>query len=171
MDVKGLRTLNYIGTTLFGLIGGLLAFINYYNYVSSISFVEKDVSVCKILTIIWFCILISFTILLYKYAVYSLDRGEYRTAKTWTLIGVFVGFVGGIIPLIIFIISYVSFDDAIRTQQLDQTQYSHSQQISEIRYCNSCRRQIPIDSNLCPYCGVQQSPIHPHRKPPPPPPN
>jgi len=30
-----------------------------------------------------------------------------------------------------------------------------SQQQSQIRYCLSCKKQIPIDSKLCPYCGFE----------------
>lgn len=169
MDIKGLRTLNFIGTTLFGLIGGLLAFVNYYNYVSTMSLIEKDYSLCWTLTIIWFCVLIIFTFLLYKYAVFSIDKGKYKTAKTWTLIGIIVGFAGGIIPFIIFIISYVSFDDAIRTQQYGPTYQGHYQQPSPIRYCDSCKRPIPFDSKLCPYCGMQQYPKDRMKRIPPPP--
>jgi hypothetical protein len=72
------------------------------------------------------------------------------------LIGIIVGFAGGIIPLIIFIISYASFDGAIRTQQYGQMQYGYQPYPIPTRYCIKCKRQIPPDSRLCPYCGALQ---------------
>jgi hypothetical protein len=38
----------------------------------------------------------------------------YDAAKKWILIGMLFGLVVGIIPFIIFLISYVSFDDALK---------------------------------------------------------
>lgn len=171
MGVKSLRNMNLAGTILFALIGGLLISSNFYSvYRYSIEFPEHyDSSLCITLLLIWSLIIIIFSILLYNYAVVGLDRGNYVSAKRWTLIGIIVGFAGGIIPLILFIISYVSFDDAIRDEKLGQTQYSYSHQPRSAKYCHNCRRQIPFDSKLCPYCGKQQSSVRLKSKHPPPP--
>ena len=130
MGVKTLKNLNLAGTILFGLIGSLLISSNFYTtYRYTIAFPEHyDSSLCMTLLLIWSLIIIIFSILLYNYAVLELDRGNYESAKRWTLIGIIVGFAGGIIPLILFIISYVSFDDAIREEQFSQAQYRYSQQ-------------------------------------------
>jgi hypothetical protein len=156
MDIKGLRTLNLIGTILYGLIGTLLVLAYYYQTYDIYSHFNQDLTGCTIVLIIWLFILFTFSILLYQKTVVGLDRGEYKTVKQWTLVGVIIGFMGGIIPLIIFIVSYVSFDEAIRTQQYNQASlHSHPQQ-KQGRYCNFCKRQIPNDSRLCPYCGRTQ---------------
>jgi len=168
MDIKGLRTLNLVGTILYCLIGSFLAFVYYYETYSVYTIFNRDITGCTISLIIWISILISFTIELFMKTVVGLDRGDYKTAKQWTLVGIIVGFMGGIIPLIIFIISYVSFDDAVRTQQFGPPYYSYYQQPGQLRYCISCRKQIPVDSRLCPYCGRQQLPIHSYPTPPPP---
>ncbi len=187
MDIKGLRTLNLVGTILFCIIGITLVSVQYYQLylyreaqreigdliggvggaLESDNSRDSKYAFCIGLLILWLFIIIIFTILFYIFIVKGLDRGNYKAAKEWTLVGIIVGFAGGIVPFIIFIISYVSFDGAIRNKQLDQTQYSYSQQFGQARYCKSCRKQIPFDSNLCPYCGVQQSPLNPYRKPPP----
>jgi len=165
MNIKGLRTLNLLGTILFCLIGNLLAFVYYYNSFVTYRVFGEDVTICTILYLIWVCIILAFTVLFYKYTVLGLDNEEYQMAKRWTLVGVIVGFIGGIIPLIIFILSYASFDDAIRSQEMDQRYFYYPQQIGHFRYCNNCRRQIPFDSKLCPYCGVQQMPSPSYNRP------
>jgi hypothetical protein len=113
---------------------------------------------------IWLSVIFILGFLLFRYTVIGLDRGEYDKAKTWTLIGAIVGLLGGIIPFIVFIISYVSFDDAVQTYQMDKTLYENTQKQTQIRFCSGCRRKIPFDSRLCPYCGVRTSPTHPLRK-------
>lgn len=158
MDIRGLRTLNLLGTISFCLIGFLLASAQLYQIITiAYHFPDSDFSICMGLLALWYCIIIVFTICLYNYTVLGLDRGNYKVAKQWTLIGIFVGFAGGLIPLIIFIISYVSFDDAIRIAH----SYPLYPQPAPIRFCISCKRQIPLDSKLCPYCGVKQSAIPP----------
>ncbi len=170
MDIKGLRTLNLVGTILYGLIGFLLASVYYYQIYEVYTHFDKDLTECTTILLIWLSLIIIFSNLLYLKTVVALDRGNYKTAKQWTLVGIIIGFMGGIIPLIIFIISYASFDDAIRTQFYGPVYHYYPQPQSQVRYCNNCRKQIPFDSKLCPYCGEQQAPIQPYHKPPPPPP-
>jgi hypothetical protein len=135
MDVRGLRTLNLVGTILFCVIGLLIVSAYYYQLTrysearneiremmsqegGSDSTRESQYSVCMGLLLLWLCIIIIFTLLLLNYTVFGLDRGNYSSAKSWTLVGIIVGFAGGIIPFIIFIISYVSFDDAVRSKAI-----------------------------------------------------
>jgi hypothetical protein len=166
MDIKGLRTLNRIGVFLFRLIGCIIPLPLLVGSIKTENYVWMGYA------IIWICLILITAEVLYRFTVISIDRGNYQSAKFWTLIGIFVGVVGGIIPIIIFIISYVSFDDAIRTLYYSPNYQGYYQQLNPIKYCNSCGRQIPFDSKLCPYCGVHQSPINPHKRitPPPSPP-
>ena len=163
MDIKGLRALNLIGTILFALIGCLLP-VSYS--VGTLVFYNNT---CRTILFVWFCIILIFALLFYRFTVIGLDRGEYKAVKQWTLVGIIVGFMGGIIPLIIFIVSYVSFDDAVRNQFYGPVYHYYPQPQSQIRYCNSCREQIPVDSRLCPYCGEQLAPMRSKRNRPPPP--
>jgi hypothetical protein len=117
---------------------------------------DAEYNLCMGFIMLWIIIIIIFTMALYNFAVRGLDKGNYKVAKNWTLVGIIVGFAGGIIPLIIFIISYVSFDDAIRNQQFGQMQYRYPSYPMPVRYCIKCKRQIPPDSRLCPYCGANQ---------------
>jgi hypothetical protein len=117
---------------------------------------DSEYNLCIGVLIVWLMIILIFTPLFYKYTVRDLDRGNYKVAKNWTLIGIIVGFAGGIIPLIIFIVSYASFDGALRTQQYGQMQYGYQPYPTPNRYCSECKKQIPPDSRLCPYCGAHQ---------------
>ena len=128
MGVKNLRNMNLTGIILLALFGGLLIISNYYTiHRYTVEFPEYyEDSLCMALLLIWTLIIILFSILLYNFAVLGLDRGNYRSAKHWTLIGIFAGFSGGIFPSIFFIISYVSFDAAIREEQFRKAQYRYS---------------------------------------------
>lgn len=108
MDIKGLRTLNLAGTILFAVIGCLLP-VSY----SMGAFILYN-RTCSTILFIWFCVIFTFALLFYRYTVIGLDRGEYNAARNWTIVAVVFGLAGGIIPFIIFLISLVSFDDAIR---------------------------------------------------------
>jgi hypothetical protein len=62
-----------------------------------------------------------------------------------------------------FLISYYKKPITPPSQQQYSQPYLQQQyppppppQQSQIRLCNSCRREIPTDSRLCPYCGLQQ---------------
>jgi hypothetical protein len=161
MDIKGLRTLNHIGVFLFRLIGCIIPLPLLVGSIFFRSYVVMSIA------IIWIILILITAEILFRFTVVGIDRGNYGSAKFWTLIGIFVGIAGGIIPIIIFIISYVSFDEAIRTQIYGPHYYGYYQQPSSIKNCNGCRRQIPFDSKLCPYCGVQQIPMRPYNQPPP----
>jgi hypothetical protein len=166
VDVKGLRTLNLIGVIFYVIVGSLLALQYFYiSFIFTASFRGHYNPTFILCGSIWFSAIVIFTLLLYHYTVLGLDRGEYQAAKTWTFIGIFVGVIGGIIPLIIYIISYVSFDDAVRTSQYGPAYYPPTP--IQNRPCIKCRRQIPLDSKLCPYCGVQQYKMQKSRPPPP----
>lgn len=160
MDIKGLRTLNHIGVFLFRLIGCIIPLPILVGSYKSENYVWMSYA------IIWIILILITAELLFRFTVVGIDRGNYESAKFWTMIGIFVGVAGGIIPIIIFIISYVSFDDAIRAQQYGPAHYGYPQQPSPIKYCNSCRRQIPFDGKLCPYCGVRQITMQPYNKSP-----
>jgi heme/copper-type cytochrome/quinol oxidase subunit 2 len=165
MDIKGLRNLNQVGISLFLFIGFLLAGSQWYQ-MSRYQRVlpEEDYSGCFTLIMIWMIILVVFSVLLYKYTVLELDKGNYTTAKSWTIVGIIVGFAGGIIPLIIFIVSYVSFDDAVRTAKYGPMPPAIPPFPTPVRYCIECKRLIPPDSRICPYCGVSQGGMDPGRK-------
>lgn len=163
MDIKGLRTLNLIGTILFCLIGLFFMFaifssLFYYHYNAptqfggSLEFSTRFIGTWTIFLAIYFII----TALLYRFTVLSLDRGEYKSAKRWTLVAIFLGLLGGVIPFIIFIISYATFNEALRNQQRNQAYYYYWEQKGHKYPCAHCQRTIPIDSRLCPYCGVKQ---------------
>jgi uncharacterized membrane protein len=136
MDIKGLRTLNLVGTVLFcilGIISAAMIYIRTYLYMSapipwegpfgsseSNGVSDSQFFSLMMLVILWLCVIIILTIILYIYTVKGLDRRRYKDAKFWTLIGCIFGLAGGIIPFIIFLISYVSFDDAVRTHRLNR---------------------------------------------------
>jgi hypothetical protein len=161
MDVKGLRTLNLVGTILFCVIG-LLIVSAYYIQLTRYSEArneiehmlspeggpdstrESEYSFCKGLLLLWLCIIIIFTLLLLNYTVFGLDRGNYTKAKSWTLIGIIVGFAGGILPLIIFIISYVSFDDAVRSKVMPPYPYQQAEPSGpgEALFCRFCGKPM-----------------------------
>jgi hypothetical protein len=187
MDIKGLRSLNLVGTILFCIIGIALVSVQYIQLsqyreaqreiedtmgiiAGSDNSRDAEYNLCIGLLILWLITIVIFTIFLYNYTVLDLDRGNYKAAKQGTLEGIIVGFAGGIIPLIIFIISYVSFDDAVRTHKYGPAYYGPPQPQFQIGFCVGCKKQIPFDSKLCPYCGAKQPPIQPHQKLPPPPP-
>lgn len=107
MDMHGLRTLNLIGSLSFMLIGSLLAITQSTNI-----FMFPD-SIFTPLFLIWIALIFIFGILIYRYTVLGLDRNESDLAKKWTLFGIIIGFMGGIIPQALFILSYVSFDNAV----------------------------------------------------------
>jgi Na+/proline symporter len=174
MDIKGLRNLNLIGIIilcLFGLLFGYVVISSLFDYFtnppSQLGYSTEQSIRYTTLLIIFLSIYILIPVLLYKFTVRGLDRGEYKSVKRWTFLGIFLGFFGGVIPPILFIVSYVSFEDAIRSQQNNHAhQNSYPRQI-QARICNFCRRQIPNDSRLCPYCGRTQLRKTKDTRPPP----
>lgn len=116
LDIKDLRRMNLVGTVFFALFGGMVVYGYFYSaYRMQKEFPDYyDLSSNMRIIIIWLLIIVIFTFLLYKFTVKGLDRGNYKAAKRFTLVGIIVGIAGGVIPTIIFIKSYVSFDDAIK---------------------------------------------------------
>lgn len=106
--------MNLVGTIFFALFGsiGVASIFNSY-YSIQRQFPKYDFSGTLNLAIILLCIVVIFTILLYRFTVIGLDRGNYKGAKFFTLIGILVGWIGWIIPSIVFIKSFLSFDEAI----------------------------------------------------------
>jgi hypothetical protein len=157
MDIHGLRTLNLIGTVLFFIFGMLLSFAYGFPFLIYMSSNGGFELLCGTMVLIWLCLIVILTTLFYKNTVLELDEENYDKAKHWTLIAVIFGWLGGIIPFIIFIISLVSFDDALRTQQSGPpVYYQYPPPQPFILLCNKCARPIPLDSKLCPYCGIKQ---------------
>jgi hypothetical protein len=106
---------------------------------------DSEYSICYGLLLLWLCIILIFTALLFNYTVLGLDRGNYKAAKSWTLAGIIVGFAGGILPLIIFIISYVSFDDAVRSSTMPPPPYYQGEPpgSDQVLFCRFCGK--PMD--------------------------
>jgi hypothetical protein len=166
MDIKGLKTLNHIGTFVFRILGcviPLFILIRFFIYDRD-SYIFLTV---VLLTNIWIIAVLILAELLYRNTVVGLEHGNYGSAKTWTLIGIFLGFIAGIVPFLIFIISYVSFDDAVRTKHFSNLNSKYPQQIIQIKNCYNCKRKIPFDSRLCSYCGSPQAPARQNTNPQP----
>jgi hypothetical protein len=128
MDIKGIRNLNLIGTILFGLIGcGIpLLYMSYLNWILSLAPFgegENPFGWCTFIFFIWAIFVLGLAILIYNKTVKTIDNGDYATAKQWTVYAIIIGFLfgGGIITLIVFLISHMSWDDALR--QLHYGQY------------------------------------------------
>ncbi|UCE73278.1 MAG: hypothetical protein JSV56_09615 [Methanomassiliicoccales archaeon] len=120
MDIRGLRNLNLAGTIIFGIFGIVIP-VFYFSIFGSLilwSTNNEFMILCFSIIIGWVALISFLTYMLYKNTVLGLDRGEYETAKRWMLIGAICGFIfaGGVITLIIFILAYVSADEAIRSQ-------------------------------------------------------
>jgi hypothetical protein len=113
-----------------------------------------------------------------------LDRGDYDSAKRWMIIGAIAGFIStglsaiGLITFLIFLIAYVSADEAIRssyypppprgyqyppppvygphTQQL-KSHVSVEEQRKTVSWslCPNCGRKVASSWIVCPYCTVK----------------
>ena len=117
MDIKGLRTLNLIGTILFGIFSILtpMFYFPIFFFLSPIGN-NQFTFVCMTIILIWIIFIIYLVYLLYKNTVLGIDLGNLEAAKRWTMYGALLGLFlgGGLLTLIVFLISYVSFDEAIR---------------------------------------------------------
>jgi len=116
MDLQTIRTLNKVGSILFGILGSFIPIL-YSGIFGFILFMEGGgfAMVCITIMIVWLFFIIFMAYMLYQKTVVALDRGEYDTVKTWMIGGAILGFIfgGGIITLAIFLIAYVSFNDAL----------------------------------------------------------
>lgn len=118
MNIHTIRTLNLVGTILFGIFGILTTL--YYTFIfGSIFFwgmaYRDSFSNCMIIFVILAIIILLLTSILYNKTVKSIDVEDYETAKRWMIVGIVLGFIfGGVIVFILFLISFIMFDDAIR---------------------------------------------------------
>ncbi|UCG68724.1 MAG: hypothetical protein JSV09_13105 [Thermoplasmata archaeon] len=80
---------------------------------------EEFFTICFTIIVVWILIVAFLTFMLYQNTVIGLDQGNFHNAKKWALYGAIMGFfLGGtgglgIITFIIFLISYISFDEAV----------------------------------------------------------
>jgi hypothetical protein len=119
MDIKGVRTLNLVGTIFFALFG--IGMPLYYISISFFFFYampyDSDfIIICYTAIVGWIVFIMFLTYMLYNKTVLGLDRHEYEDAKKWMLVGAILGFffAGNVLTLIIFLVSIVSIDDALR---------------------------------------------------------
>lgn len=176
MDLNGLRSLNLIGTLLFGLFGFLTPVLYAFTFLFSFAWHNDDgfELICATIIIIWVIFIGIFTFFLYSNTVIALDEGKFGLAKRWVLFGAIAGFFCGggvslgLITLIVFIVSYISFDDAIRPKyyypppgyypypppgyvpphiQSQRNLYTKSR-------CPNCMHPIEMNWKYCPNCNV-----------------
>ncbi len=128
MDLHGIRTLNLVATILFGIVSVIIPMIYFpvFGFMFFMSGNSLLSSVCFVILLVWIIGMILLTYYMFTNTVRTIDNGEYDIAKRWTLYAAIKGFIFGlgsvgIIVLILFIISYVSFDEAIRRQFYLQT--------------------------------------------------
>jgi len=117
MDIRGLRTLNLIGTAIFGIFSIMVPVVYLFIF-GLIWWMAREggfFTFCIAILVLWIVLIAFLTFELYRNTVVGLDEGNYERAKRWILIGMICGFLfgGGIITFVIFLISYISFDDAI----------------------------------------------------------
>jgi heme/copper-type cytochrome/quinol oxidase subunit 3 len=119
LDIKDIRRMNLVGIIFFTLFGGMVVIMSsysiYLSYKHSLEFDNFiDYSRDLNMTMILLGIIVISSILLYKYTVVGLDRGNYKTAKRCLIIGIIFGWIGWFIPSIVFYKSYRAFDNAIK---------------------------------------------------------
>ena len=117
MHIKDIRRMNLVGTIFFALFGyimvlGVIGIMiqNLRNYPRGYVY---DYYPALRLAIVLFCFFTIFTLLLYRYTVTALDRGNYKVVKWFTLIGIIVGWIGIILPSIAFYKSYKALNNFI----------------------------------------------------------
>jgi hypothetical protein len=109
MDLKGIRTLNLIGTILFPLFsfGIVLIYLPFFLFTPGFQ-IDEFFNLYFGFAAVWIVIIIFLTYMLYHNTVEGLDRKQFHQAKRWSLVGTFSGFFlgGGPIVVIIFYVSY-----------------------------------------------------------------
>ncbi len=158
MDIHGLRTLNLVATVIFVIFSFLIPIILLivFGFAFLLSPVTGYFIICIAILLVYIVLIGFFAHLLYQNAVLGLDRGDFEKAKKWTLYGMIVGFFfgGTWITLIIFLISYVSFDEAIwpKTYYYPPPTYPHqAPQYAGYPY----PPQQPLPTYPCTTCGGQ----------------
>jgi hypothetical protein len=122
MDIRSLRTLCLVGTVLFGIFGIIIPVFYFIMFLPFIGFMFSEsgsgdyIMFCSIILLCWIIVIVFLVYMLYQNTVLGLDRKDYVVAKRWMMIGAICGFVfgGGVITLVIFLIAYISIDDAIK---------------------------------------------------------
>lgn len=118
MDLGTIRTLNLVGTILFALFGVLTPLIYLGIFGMALVFGSEAglFAICLTILIVWIIIVVYLAYMLYQNTVKAMDSGNYELVKRWTLYGMILGFLlgGGILTLALFLISYISIDDALR---------------------------------------------------------
>jgi hypothetical protein len=172
MDIRGIRTLNLAGTILFALFSiGIAMF--YLPIFIFFPFNEgSDLTmICITILVCWIIFIVYLTYMLYKNTVLAMDEGQFETVKRWTLYGIFFGIFlgGGLIVLLIFLISYASIDEATRPRYYypppmyyppppaygtgyQQPATPHQQPNYARSFCPKCRRAVEANWKYCPNC-------------------
>jgi uncharacterized membrane protein len=63
---------------------------------------------------------------------------------------------GGVFFLVIGFVLIAIGKLQSQQQKISEQILEHLQQQPRSRHCDNCKKQIPIDSNVCPYCEVKQ---------------
>ncbi len=167
MDIHNIRTLNLVGTIVFVIFGVIFPIIGLF--VFGFAFLLAPVGglflICFTILLIYIILIGFFAHRLYHNAVLGLDRGDFETAKKWTLYGAVIGFIfgGGWIALILFLISYISFDDALRPKPYyyPPPYYPYPPQYP---YGPPYSPQYPMPSYPCTTCGSKLRFINENRR-------
>jgi len=133
MDMASIRTMNVVGTILFGLITMLSPVIGFF-WVGLMMFWSPDTEyliLCFTGIIAWIIIFGFITYKLYQNTVVSLDKGNYALAKQWTLYGVVMGailgflFTPAFLILIVYVLAYVGIDSAMKPKYYGYPAYPY----------------------------------------------
>jgi hypothetical protein len=123
MDSTSIRTLNLIATIWFGIFGVIIFPLSTYFQLYFI-FERNPLAglyqSCQILFFLWVFFNLFIAIMLYDKTVIGIDEGNYESSKRWMLVGIILGLVGGVIPTVLFVISYYFFDSAIWTNEIQE---------------------------------------------------
>lgn len=167
MDIHSIRTLNLAGTVIFGIFGILLptVYLVIFGFIAWVAPGGSFLMLCVVILIVWIAFIAYLAYSLYNNTVIGLDKGDYETAKRWTLYGLILGFLfgGGIITFVIFLISYISFDDALYPKHYyyPPPYYPYPPQYP---YGPPHSPQYPMPSYPCTTCGCKLRFINENRR-------
>lgn len=157
MDIRGIRNLNLAGTIIFGIFGVVIPMFYLFGFGFIFWMVREGgfLEVCVAILITWIIVIGFLSYHLYLNTVVGLDRGNFEAAKRWILIGAVMGFIfaGGIITFVIFLISYVSFDDAVWPKPYYYPPPGYYPYPPPYPYGAPYPAQQPTGINPCPNCG------------------